>query len=345
MRVRKFSLFRLDTNKVTRPAVIQFIQRWNSEKSQDKPESLFAFAVMAEESGLGSLESLKPAEHQVAGHRFDEGRLGSLVDASGRFYKPLQGGDRGKAESEFYEKISADEDIPPQVKGFFPKYFGVVPVDTTVAGSCEHLVMEDLAHGYRKPCILDIKMGRRTWFEGASQKYIDKCLEKDRSTTSGELGFRIAGMQVFDSEEQVTWKAGRDWCKRIQVSDVNRVLRRFVSANAWDKDEESGGSTPRKEFDVARASQVFGGEHGLLPLLRALKNWFSFQRKYHFYSASILLIYEGLPEDGTDIEGRNASLRLVDFAHVIDAKGERDENFLEAIEAVEKFLNDILKTL
>jgi 1D-myo-inositol-tetrakisphosphate 5-kinase/inositol-polyphosphate multikinase len=56
--------------------------------------------------------------------------------------------------------------------------------------------MEDLTHGFTHPCIIDAKIGARTWYPEADEKYIQKCLEKDRKTTSGALGFRVAGMQV-----------------------------------------------------------------------------------------------------------------------------------------------------
>ncbi|XP_025014099.1 inositol polyphosphate multikinase alpha isoform X2 [Ricinus communis] len=41
---------------------------------------------------------LKIPEHQVAGHRARDGLLGPLIDDSGRFYKPLQDGERGSRE-------------------------------------------------------------------------------------------------------------------------------------------------------------------------------------------------------------------------------------------------------
>ncbi|GJP42454.1 hypothetical protein CLOM_g2016 [Closterium sp. NIES-68] len=67
---------------------------------------------------------LKPAEHQVAGHRFEEGRQGSLVDDSGCFYKPMQAGERGEKELNFYNKIAADESIPAEIKAMFPACHG-----------------------------------------------------------------------------------------------------------------------------------------------------------------------------------------------------------------------------
>ncbi|CAI7931299.1 unnamed protein product [Closterium sp. NIES-54] len=67
---------------------------------------------------------LKPAEHQVAGHRFEEGRQGSLVDDSGCFYKPMQAGERGEKELKFYTRIAADTSIPPEIKAMFPACHG-----------------------------------------------------------------------------------------------------------------------------------------------------------------------------------------------------------------------------
>eukprot|EP00850_Spirogloea_muscicola_P020146 SM000208S06316 [mRNA] locus=s208:12683:12940:- [translate_table: standard] len=61
--------------------------------------------------------------------RLSEGRRGSLVDESGRFYKPLQGGERGDQETSFYEKIQADESVPKNILAYFPRYYGTVVVN------------------------------------------------------------------------------------------------------------------------------------------------------------------------------------------------------------------------
>lgn len=59
------------------------------------------------------------------------------------------------------------------------------------------LELEDVAKRYRHPSIIDIKLGFRTWYPTADQRYIDKCKAKDASTTQAALGFKICGMQVF----------------------------------------------------------------------------------------------------------------------------------------------------
>ncbi|KDD73215.1 hypothetical protein H632_c2418p0, partial [Helicosporidium sp. ATCC 50920] len=44
----------------------------------------------------------------VAGHLFEEGKAGSLVDDYGHFYKPLQAGPRGERELAFYQAIQRE---------------------------------------------------------------------------------------------------------------------------------------------------------------------------------------------------------------------------------------------
>ncbi len=68
---------------------------------------------------------------------------------------------------------------------------GVVEMDKVTL-----LELEDVAKRYRHPSIIDIKLGFRTWYPTADQRYIDKCKAKDASTTQAALGFKICGMQV-----------------------------------------------------------------------------------------------------------------------------------------------------
>ncbi|CAI5473590.1 unnamed protein product [Closterium sp. Yama58-4] len=221
---------------------------------------------------------LKPAEHQVAGHRFEEGRQGSLVDDSGCFYKPMQAGERGEKELKFYTRIAADTSIPPEIKAMFP----------VCHGSKEFLVMEDLTRNYTKPCIMDIKMGRKTWYEGAPQKYIDKCLVKDSTTTSGTLGYRVAGMQVQDSRTGAMWRAGRKWCQNLTNQQMPAVFRLFFSptptadAPGIDAIAPAGFGDAAGAADAAavvlnaeakqRMRGILCGEGGLLAQLQTLRN-------------------------------------------------------------------------
>ena len=61
------------------------------------------------------------------------------------------------------------------------------------------LELEDVAHGYRRPCIMDVKLGRQTWYPGADPSYIERCRARDAATMQAALGFRICGLQVHHS--------------------------------------------------------------------------------------------------------------------------------------------------
>ncbi|KAI5059933.1 hypothetical protein GOP47_0024353 [Adiantum capillus-veneris] len=72
---------------------------------------------------------LRPAAHQVAGHQAGVGKVGPLIDGAGKFYKPLQDGERGEREKRFYEHFSADMNVPSNIKAFFPCFYGAKKVE------------------------------------------------------------------------------------------------------------------------------------------------------------------------------------------------------------------------
>ena len=56
--------------------------------------------------------------------------------------------------------------------------------------------MEDVASRFRKPCILDVKVGRRVWDDFAERDKIER--EKKKYPPQEILGFRIIGMRVSE---------------------------------------------------------------------------------------------------------------------------------------------------
>ena len=53
----------------------------------------------------------------------------------------------------------------------------------------------------------------------------------------------------------------------------------------------------------------------LLARLRRLRVWMARQRLYRFYSSSLLLVYDGAPDRGSDLP--RVVVRMIDFAHAI----------------------------
>jgi len=104
-----------------------------------------------------------------------------------------------------------------------PKFYGVLESDGRVL-----LELEDLARWYHHPCIMDIKIGHRTWYTHADPDYIARCKKKDCATTQASLGFKICGMQVFRHGRGGYWRASKRWCKTLPELLVDKALTSFA---------------------------------------------------------------------------------------------------------------------
>ncbi|KAL6003581.1 inositol polyphosphate multikinase [Asimina triloba] len=273
---------------------------------------------------------LKAPDHQVAGHQALDGQLGPLVDGSGRFYKPLQDKGRGSNEVAFYNSFSSNPGVPNHIRQFFPTFYGTQLLEASNgSGLLPHLVLEDLMSNLANPSVTDTKIGSKTWYPAAPEDYFLKCLKKDRETTSLKLGFRISGLQVHDGKESGRWKPDKKHVQGFTMEDVRVALGKFVSSNA------SSDSEP----DCLYASSIYGGFGGILAQLLELKSWFEDQTIFHFYSSSVLMMYE---KDAVEAGRFNAKVKLVDFAHVFEGEGIIDHNFLGGLCSLIKFVSDIL---
>ena len=274
---------------------------------------------------------LKVPNHQVAGHQAGDGKLGPLVDDSGNFYKPLQSDDRGSKEVFFYTSFSSNTNIPNHIRRFFPTFHGTQLIEASNgSGKQPHLVLQDIFSGRLNPSIIDIKIGSRTWYPQASEDYIQKCFMKDTKRSSLALGFRIDGLQIYESEGSGFWKPDRKLIHKFTAEDVRLVLRRFISSNSF------AGVDP----DCIFASTIYGGSGGILAQLLELKEWFEHQTIFHFYSCSVLMVCE--KESVVNEMSSGAEVKLVDFAHVVEGKGTIDHNFLGGLCSLIKFISEIL---
>jgi 1D-myo-inositol-tetrakisphosphate 5-kinase/inositol-polyphosphate multikinase len=60
------------------------------------------------------------------------------------------------------------------------------------------IVLENLTLPFERPNIMDIKLGIRLWADDATPEKRRKLDAVSAETTSGSLGFRVAGMKVWD---------------------------------------------------------------------------------------------------------------------------------------------------
>jgi len=60
----------------------------------------------------------------------------------------------------------------------------------------EFILLENLVHSYKRPCMMDLKMGRRQYGEDSDDAKRKLLESRCATTTSATLGFRICGSKV-----------------------------------------------------------------------------------------------------------------------------------------------------
>ena len=216
-----------------------------------------------------------------------------------------------------------------------------------------------------KPNTLDVKLGSRLWADDSTQAKRDSLDKVAADTTSGSLGFRVAGMRVWEPKEsprsdepEGEYKVyDKHYGRLLKDSNVRGGFETFFLG------EQNSGSklSPLRravleccEAEVARAEQVLEEEESRM------------------YSASVLFVFEGdmkaldaavtkieqmqgkasaqkaTDDGGSDDEDEEElpkmfAVKLIDFAHARWTPGEGpDQNVLHGIRNVRKILKGIL---
>lgn len=184
-------------------------------------------------------------ENQVAGHTFhvgsdeigekaltavlsliigrsDSGMLrdkkdGSVMKAA---VKPMC----GVREIQFYEQLQENEAQPnPDLRilreiNLVPKYHGTVKMPFR-GKMIDFIKLEDMTRGMIEPCVIDIKIGKRTWDPFASPEKV-KAEEQKYAACKQKLGFCIPGFQVYDIKTGRMRKFGKDYGKKLDQDTV-----------------------------------------------------------------------------------------------------------------------------
>jgi 1D-myo-inositol-tetrakisphosphate 5-kinase/inositol-polyphosphate multikinase len=146
------------------------------------------------------------------------------------------------------------------------------------------VVLENAAYGFKRPNILDAKLGRRLWADDApmaKRRRFDKISE---TSTNGSHGFRIAGMRIYkgsDNPDELDSEGYKVYDKdygRLEVNQDNVVqeLRKFIFNERAGIDEDLGRAIAQAFLeDLRRVEQVLASE------------------ETRMYSASLLFTFEG----------------------------------------------------
>ncbi|KAI0097419.1 inositol polyphosphate multikinase [Hypoxylon sp. NC0597] len=162
-----------------------------------------------------------------------------------------------------------------------------IPNKTRKITTDRAVVLENASFGYKKPNIMDAKLGIRLWADDAPLEKKERFDKITEETTHKKFGFRVAGMRVYkgSTDESELDEEGfriydKDW-GRFAVNEANIVdsFKKFIFNEAAGIDEELGkviaGAFAQ---DLRRVQEV-------------LEN-----KESRMYSSSLLFVFEG---DGT----------------------------------------------
>ncbi|KFV65936.1 Inositol polyphosphate multikinase, partial [Dryobates pubescens] len=197
---------------------------------------------------------------------------GILQHPDGTVLKQLQPPPRGPREQEFYNKVydsNCCDSVLLELREYLPKYFGVWSPPT--APNDTYLKLEDVTRKFNKPCIMDVKIGQKSYDPYASAEKIQQQVSK--YPLMEEIGFLVLGMRVYhvssDSYETQNQHYGRSLTKETVKEGISKFFH--------------NGYCLRKDAIAASIRKV---QH--------IMDWFEGQEQLNFYASSLLFVYEGL---------------------------------------------------
>jgi len=259
---------------------------------------------------------------QVGGHGSVDKSQAMQVNKEGLVLKPIQGGLRGEREVEFFRNVTNSSDPTIKVfKEFIPHFYGVSRKKLEDGTTVEYLMMENLTKGIRKPCIMDVKIGTKTYGPDASEK---KKAQQDASYagTKHPFGFSVPGMSVHvgqEKEEMIV--RGKEYGRTLNVDNIHEVLEIYLDTK----------NEPEAAKEIAK---IF------ITDLEKVLELFKHQTCFHFFASSLLFVYDAQTANEfkvtKDVHSlrQSISLRMIDFAHVWKSEGETDQNYMKGVQSL-----------
>ncbi|KAJ2547843.1 hypothetical protein EV175_005060 [Coemansia sp. RSA 1933] len=272
---------------------------------------------------------------QVAGHP------GVLeVEGDGMIIKPQY-----QRELEFYEGSGSC----PELCSFMPTFYGSLEhageTSQTDSSSGEpspakrYICLENLVHGFKEPCVVDVKIGVRLYDIDASPEKRERTIKQANRTTSGRLGIAITGMRVHGQPA-----VDRDWCRDLTPTTLVDAFEMYFSSAA-------------QCISVEYRRQVIQQFVEELKELNAAIE----RTETRMYSSSVFFIYEaskeryeslvakdkGDSEDSSDDDdggGALVNMKMIDFAHSHWTPGQgRDDNYIAGISKLVEIFGTLIE--
>ena len=242
--------------------------------------------------GCGTSKKEREESKQAGGH------AGTLIFEGDRMLKKSKQG-----EIDFFKWLHSSEQSAneaSQLRQFAPHYYG-----TEGREGHTYVVLENLLHKYPNANFMDCKLGKVTWTPHHSEENVKMQQEKNKTTTTGSLGFRISGLVVKDNKG----KKVESWAKEEGYFNIN-------SDNIHEQFTKIVTKDGKVQLNVV---------NDFITKTQSLLGWFRNQKLKHFVASSVFYV---AGKDGSN------QVRYIDFAHALDANGELDTNVIEGLENV-----------
>ncbi|EEH06615.1 arginine metabolism regulation protein III [Histoplasma capsulatum G186AR] len=185
-----------------------------------------------------------------------------------------------------------------------PEWF---PSQGKKINSSVSIVLENVAAGFKRPSVLDVKLGARLWADDATPAKRAKLDQVSLETTSAVLGFRIAGMKIWVGEnaEKAEKVLGTTQTKTHDIIISKQIVVETVDGyRRYDKwyGRSFNADNVKEGFKTflagAKAGKVDRSKliaNRIAESLRAMQAVLEVEES-RMYSASVLIVYEGDPE-------------------------------------------------
>lgn len=212
------------------------------------------------------------------------------------------------------------------------------------------IVLENVASGFKRPNVLDVKLGARLWDDAspvAKRRKLDEVAER---TTSGSLGFRVAGMKVWVGEN-ATREANAAHEENVEVKNGYKSYDKLYG-QSFNKETVVDAVTTYLggvDRDAGNGKVAFRQPKAEMIARRLIRELESIQyvlehEESRMYSASVLMVYEGdeeALEAGMKIEEAQAGKDAVDDGDEVDEVEEEDEEEGEEEDMVPQKVHEV----
>ena len=285
--------------------------------------------------------SWAPLQSQVAGHGLCEDMKpndvqGILISSEGQILKPVQNApgnnQRGLTEIAFYSHIIHSNDfVDTKIRECIPKFYGIEQFESDAEGNKEinnFLILEDITQGYELAAVMDIKIGRKVIGPDASAAKRARASRKSWPTGQ-HLGFKVSGILAHSlkpEDEGNNDIPGKVYSKK-------GFGQKLTTHTVW--------KIPDVFYDSEYSGKVEILNDIFVKKLEEILEIFEAQSRYHIYGSSLLFTYDANAVrkfrngkiSGDSLE-TFVNIKLIDFANVYEANGEKDENFLSGLRNV-----------